>query len=348
MLVIAALGPRQSNPNVFALSFLTAPRRLTGMPGSQSPGMPQSILPDIHPASADVREPGEWEATLAVAFERRGRGLHTARRAVVRVSPAPAGTGIVFERHLRGGRVILVPALWDRRVSQPLCTALRHADGPLIRTVEHLLAALSALRIDNARVELDAEELPIFNGSATPWCEAIAQAGRVELDAPRKVIRVLRRVEVRDGRRSLSIEPADELSIAGRLALAHFGEMSWEGVITPDRFTRDLAPSRSFGRLKWALPAKLYALATGRPVLRGAGFSTTAAIIGGRVIGGMTVPDEPVRHRILDLVGDLSLAGHPILGHLEAAHTGHELNHALVARLMRDPSAWELVTPRTG
>ncbi|MCJ2036801.1 UDP-3-O-acyl-N-acetylglucosamine deacetylase [Methylobacterium sp. J-068] len=288
------------------------------------------------------------EATLAAAFELRGRGLHTARRAVVRVCPAEAGTGVLFHRHLRNGRVIRVPALWDRRISQPLCTALQDADGLLVRTVEHLLAALSALRIDNARVELDAEELPIFNGSATPWCDAIREAGRVELPAPRRVIRVLRRVEVRDGRRSLRIEPAERLSVAARLALAHFGEMTWEGDITPDSFTHDIAPSRSFGRLKWALPAKLYAVITRRPVLRGASFSTTAAIFGGRVIGGMTVPDEPVRHRILDLIGDLSLAGHPILGHVTAAHTGHELNHALVARLMRDPSAWELTGAREG
>jgi UDP-3-O-[3-hydroxymyristoyl] N-acetylglucosamine deacetylase len=118
--------------------------------------------------------------------------------------------------------------------------------------------------------------------------------------------------------------------------------MRWDGAITPESFVRDLAPSRSFGRLKWALPAKLYAYVTGRPVLRGASLSTTAAIVGGRIIGGMRVPDEPVRHRILDLVGDLSFAGHPILGRVTAAHTGHELNHALVAKLMCDGSAWEL------
>jgi UDP-3-O-[3-hydroxymyristoyl] N-acetylglucosamine deacetylase len=309
--------------------------------------MTQPITPI--PIASPIEGPAfAREATLATAFELSGRGLHTARHAVVRVSPAQAGSGILFQRRLRNGRVISVPALWHRRISQPLCTALQDSDGLLIRTVEHLLASLSALRIDNALVELDAEELPIFNGSASPWCEAIARAGRVELPVPRTVIRVLRDVEVRDGRRSLRIEPADRLSIAGRLALAHFGEMSWEGPITPERFTHELAPSRSFGRLKWALPAKLYALVTGRPVLRGASFSTTAAIYGGRIIGGMTVPDEPVRHRIMDLVGDLSLAGHLILGHVTAAHTGHELNHALVARLMGDPSAWERVTAQEG
>ncbi|KAB1072308.1 UDP-3-O-acyl-N-acetylglucosamine deacetylase [Methylobacterium planeticum] len=283
------------------------------------------------------------EGTLAASFEKHGSSLHTGRHANVRLSPAAAGTGVVFQRRLRSGRVVAVPARWQARVSQPLCTALQAPDGTLVRTVEHLLAALSALAIDNALVEIDAEELPIFDGSATPWCEAIRDAGRVDLDVPRTMIKVLRSVEVRDGRRSLRIEPAERLSIAAHLALAHFGEMRWEGVITPESFVRDLAPSRSFGRLKWALPAKLYTYLTRRPVLRGANLSTTAGIVGGRIIGGMRVPEEPVRHRVLDLVGDLSLAGHSILGRVTAAHTGHELNHALVAKLMRDPFAWEIV-----
>ena len=297
--------------------------------------------PDHSVALSSAASP--MQATLAVAFACQGRGLHTGRRTGIRVSPAEAGTGIVFRRRLRSGRTITVPAIWQARVTQPLCTALQAPDGTLVRTVEHLLAALNALAIDNAEVDLDGEELPIFDGSAAPWCAAIRDAGRLDLAAPRPMIRVRRTVEVREGRRSLRIEPAARLSIAASLSLSHFGEMRWEGTITPEVFTRELAPSRSFGRLKWALPAKVYAYATGRPLLRGANFSTTAAIYGDRIIGGMRVPEEPVRHRVLDLVGDPSLAGHPILGHVTAAHTGHELNHALVAKLMSDSSAWELI-----
>ncbi|GJE44152.1 UDP-3-O-acyl-N-acetylglucosamine deacetylase [Methylobacterium soli] len=297
--------------------------------------------PDDPVARSGAASP--MQATIAAAFACQGRGLHTGRHTNVRVTPAEAGTGIVFRRQLRSGRTISVPALWQARVSQPLCTALQAPDGTLVRTVEHLLAALRALAIDNAQVELDGEELPIFDGSAAPWCAAIRDAGRVDLAVPCSRIRVRRTVEVRDGRRSLRIEPATSLSIAASLSLSHFGELRWEGMITPEIFERDLAPSRSFGRLKWALPAKLYAYATGRPLLRGANFSTTAAIYRDRIIGGMRVPEEPVRHRVLDLIGDLSLAGHPILGHVTAAHTGHELNHALVAKLMRDSAAWELI-----
>lgn len=295
-------------------------------------------------ANAPVAGPGPeaGQGTLAAPFERAGPGLHTGRQAVVRVLPAPAGHGILFRRTLRGGRRADVPADWRLREPQPLCTALRSADGVLIRTVEHLMAALYVHRIDNALVEIDAEELPIFDGSAAPWCDAIRAAGRQALDAPRPVLRVRRRVAVADGRRSLVIDPCDHLRVSARLELAHFGAMHWEGAVDPDGFDRDLAPSRSFGRLKWAVPMKLYSVLTGRPVLRGANLSTTAGILGGRILGGMKVPDEPVRHRALDLVGDLALVGHPVHGALSAAHTGHELNHALIAALMNDEAAWEL------
>lgn len=299
----------------------------------------QALPPMRNDAAAG---PALVEATLAAAFAVRGRGLHTGRVCNLRVSPGEAGTGIVFRRALRD-RIATVPALWSLQVPRILCTALQGPDGTVIRTVEHLLAALSALRIDNAVVDLDAEELPIFDGSALPWCAAIREAGRRELGAPRRVIHVRRAVAVRDGQRSLRVEPSERLSLRGELALAHFGRMAWEGDVTPESFLRDLAPSRSFGRLKWALPLKVYSYVTGKEVLRGANLRSTATIVGGRVIGGMRVPDEPVRHRLLDLVGDLALAGHPIVGRFTAAHTGHALNHALVAALMADRAAWELV-----
>ncbi len=297
----------------------------------------------VERAGVDLREEIPRQATLAASFTLRGFGLHTGGRVAVTVAPAPDRHGIVFRRTLRDGRTVDVPASWRLRETQPLCTALRSPDGPLIRTVEHLLAALSAYRIDNALVSLDAEELPIFDGSALPWCEALNTSGRAEGGAARQAIRVLRRVEVRDGHRSLSVEPADALHISGSLALAHFPAMHWSGTVTPESFTAELAPSRSFGRLKWAVPAKIYGHVMRKPLLRGATLASTAGIVGGRVIGGMTVPDEPVRHRMLDLVGDLALAGHPVFGRIEAAHTGHELNHALVAALMNDAAAWELV-----
>ncbi|WP_245259628.1 UDP-3-O-acyl-N-acetylglucosamine deacetylase [Methylobacterium sp. 10] len=282
------------------------------------------------------------QATLSASFRLTGYGLHTGRSVAVTVAPAHDDHGIVFRRTLGRGRMVDVPALWTFRETQPLCTALRSPQGPLVRTVEHLLAALYAHGIDNALISLDAEELPIFNGGALPWCEGLRASGRTESGAPLRSIRVLRSVEVRQDHRTLRIEPADALHLSGRLELSHFAPMHWSGTITPKVFTEQLAPSRSFGRAKWAIPAKIYGTLMGKPLLRGANLSSTACIVGGRILGGMTVPDEPARHRMLDLIGDLALAGVPILGRIEAAHTGHELNHALVAALMNDPAAWEL------
>lgn len=286
--------------------------------------------------------PPRLQSTLGRPFTVTGRGLHTNGRVRVTVSPAPPGCGVVF---MRTDRDTQAPADWRRRVSQPLCTALRCEDGvSLVRTVEHLLSALSALEVDNARVELDAEELPIFDGSASAWCEAVAAAGRVEQpDAPRTYLRVLAPVEVVDGGRRLAVSPAERLEVDGALRLSHFPPMRWAGAVTPQSYVRELAPARSFGRVKWALPAKLWSHVTGRPLLRGATPRTVAAVVGGRVIGGMRFPDEFVRHRLLDLVGDLALLGAPVLGRLAGRDIGHELNHALAAKLMATPAAWECV-----
>ena len=289
-----------------------------------------------------VRPVPRCQATLAGAFECSGHSLHSGRHATVRVCPAPAGHGIVFRRHLKTGGTADVPALWRYRESQPLSSAIRR-EGVLVRTIEHLMASLHALRIDNVLVEIDADELPIFDGSAIPWCRAIRAAGRVELRSPCRVIRMRRMVAVEDGRRRLQIEPGAGLYVTGHISLAYFGSIDWSGAITPESFVREIAPSRSFGRYIRAMAGRAYGYATGRDFLQGASTRSAALLIGGRVLGGMRVPGEPVRHRILDLVGDLALTGHPVEGRVTAFHTGHELNHALVGALMRESTAWDLV-----
>ncbi|MCJ2085165.1 UDP-3-O-acyl-N-acetylglucosamine deacetylase [Methylobacterium sp. E-005] len=293
-------------------------------------------------ASATLLQAARLQATLAMPFERSGRSLHSGRHATVRVCPAPADHGIVFRRRVKNACVIDVPALWQYRESQPLSSALRH-EGILVRTIEHLMASLSALRIDNALIEIDADELPIFDGSATPWCEAIRAAGRSEQPYGCRLIRVLRAVSVTNGRRHLRIEPGVGLHLTGHIELAHIGPVDWSGAVTPETFEREIAPSRSFGRYMRAMGGRLFGYVTGRDFLQGVSPRSAALLVRDRVIGGMRVPGEPVRHRLLDLIGDLALTGHPVEGRVTAFHTGHELNHALVAALMRDPTAWELV-----
>jgi len=283
------------------------------------------------------------QTTLGSAFERSGRGLHTGNPVTVRVCPAPAGHGIVFRRVLPDGRGADVPANWRFRESQPLCTALRSDDGVRVHTIEHLSAALSAMRIDNALVRLDGEELPIFDGSAIPWCDGIQAAGLHFFEVPRSFIKVLRPVEVRFRQRLLRIEPFTGLHIHAHLALRHFGPMEWSGTINPDVFRAEIAPARSFGRYGRAMLGRAYGVVTRRPFLRGVGPGSAALLVRGTVVGGMRLPREPIRHRVLDLIGDLSLAGHPIHGRITAEHTGHELNHALVAALMSRTDAWTLL-----
>lgn len=295
-----------------------------------------------HPFAGSFSPLVRRQATLSDAFERAGHSLHSGRYARVRVCPAPAGHGIVFRRRLNTGEAVDVPALWQFRESQPLSSAIRR-DGVLVRTIEHLMASLHALRVDNVLVEIDADELPIFDGSATPWCAAIRDVGRTEQPAPCRVLRMRRTVTVADGRRLIQIGPGLGLHVTGHVALAHFGSLDWSGVITPDRFVQEIAPARSFGRYVRAMAGRAYGYAVGEDFLQGVSTRSAALLWRGRVIGGMRVPAEPVRHRILDLVGDLMLVGHPVEGHVAAFHTGHELNHALVRALMREPTAWELV-----
>lgn len=295
----------------------------------------------LAPATAGLPR---FRATLGGAFECGGVGLHTGKTASVRVSPVTPGHGIVFRRRVAGGHAD-VAALWPNRRSRPLCTALQVGDGPLVRTVEHLLASFSALAIDDALVEIDGEELPIFDGSARPWCERILAAGRVESDRLRRYLRVLKRKSyLADGGHKQRIEPSDAFLISCAITLTHFGQLRWIGPVDGETFVRELAPSRSFGRLKWALLAKLRGLFPfGEPVLRGASAQNTLGLVGASAVGGLRMADEPVRHRALDMVGDFALAGYPILGRITASRPGHEHNYAMLETLMQDRSAWEII-----
>jgi UDP-3-O-[3-hydroxymyristoyl] N-acetylglucosamine deacetylase len=295
--------------------------------------------------------PAGWscrEGTLARPLTLSGHGLHTGRRVNVRILPAGTDSprGIVFRR-MQGDGVLaelaVSPAL---RRGQPLCTMLESAEGVRVRTVEHLLASLLTCEIDRATVELDAEEVPILDGSAQPWIEAIRACGRTELAHAKRFIRVLRAMKIaygegtRDERR-ISIEPSSAYEMAVRNDLKGFGALHWDGPVTPARFAEEIAPSRSYGRVKWAVPAILAGYLRGMPILRGARLSCTAAIVGNRVLGGMRVPDEFVRHRVLDLVGDMAMAGAPLLGRVTALRPSHEMNYRLVAELLATHDAWE-------
>jgi UDP-3-O-[3-hydroxymyristoyl] N-acetylglucosamine deacetylase len=292
--------------------------------------------------------PAGWhgeQGTLGRTLELSGRGLHTGRRVNVRIVPAEAG-GIVFRRIVAGQVLADLPASPSIRLAQPLCTTLQTDSGVRVRTVEHLLASLLTCEIDHAVVELSAEEVPILDGSAQPWIQAITACGRRSLPARKRFIRVLKRVNVELGAgtknfRSMTIEPAARYEMSVRNDLQGFGNLHWEGNITPAIFASDISPSRSYGRVKWAVVAIVAGYLRGIPILRGARLNSTAAIIGSKVIGGLRMPDEFVRHRVLDLVGDLALAGAPLLGRVTALRPSHDMNYRLLAALLADPGSWE-------
>ena len=300
-----------------------------------------------------MKAPQGWQAsegTVAQPVTMTGHGLHTGRRVQVRILPvAPSDEhhGIVFRR-LRGRREFGVLAAGPAvRRAQPLCTMLRAEDGLGVRTVEHLLASLLTCEIDHAIVELDAEEVPILDGSARPWIDAITAGGRTALPRAKRFLRVLKPVSVADGagaaRRELRVEPADRYEFSVRDDLKGFGDMQWDGPLTPGTFASEISSSRSYGRIKWAVPAIAVGYLTGTPILRGARPSCTASIIGNHVIGGLRAPDEFVRHRVLDMVGDLALAGAPLLARVTAHRPTHEMNYRLLSALIGTPGACEWV-----
>ena len=298
-----------------------------------------------------MNAPAGWrrrEGTLARPLALSGHGLHTGRRVNVRILPADSDGphGIVFRRMQGAGVLAELAVSPSLRRGQPLCTMLESTDGVRVRTVEHLLASLLTCEIDRATVELDAEEVPILDGSAQPWIEAIHACGRIELPHAKRFIRVLRAVKIADDEgtrdeRSISIEPSAAYEMAVRNDLKGFDVLRWDGTVTPKSFADEIAPSRSYGRVKWAVPAILAGYVRGMPILRGARLSCTAAIVGNRVLGGMRVPDEFVRHRVLDLVGDMAMAGAPLLGRITALRPSHEMNYRLVAELLSTRDAWE-------
>lgn len=286
----------------------------------------------------------EWhmgDGTVSRDLEIRGHGLHTGKRVSVKIRPAHSHQGIIFRRMHAGKIQAELPAITAMRLGQPLCTALENKQGWRVRTIEHLLAALLISGIDHATVELDAEEVPILDGSALPWLNLLAQGGRQETGRPRRFIEILKSMQVQDEEgRSLRLEPCNNYVIDIRNDLRGFGEFHWEGIITPHSFTEEIAPARSYGRLKWAVPAIIFGYLSGRPILRGARPSCTATILGNQVLGGMRRPQEFVRHRIVDLVGDLALLGAPIRGKVTAIRPCHEMNFQLAKTLQEQTDCW--------
>jgi UDP-3-O-[3-hydroxymyristoyl] N-acetylglucosamine deacetylase len=258
---------------------------------------------------------------------------------VLALHPAEPDTGIRFRRGDKGGATL--PANWRHVRESVLCTSIDDGDGIAVATIEHVMAALAGLEIDNAVVELDGPEVPAMDGSAAPFVFLIECAGTVEQDAPRHAIEILKPVRVGDDKKSAALLPGDGLSVGFAIdfAATAIRRQSIELAIDPETFKREVAPARTFGFLEDVNALRAAGLARG-------GSMDNAIVIGdGRVLNseGLRFPDEFVRHKVLDAVGDLYLAGAPIVGRFRGVRSGHALNRQLLEALFADRSLWAVI-----
>jgi len=282
-----------------------------------------------------LAQPAHLEQTIAEPLEFTGVGLHSGAPVTMRLLPAPAGSGIVFRRTDLDN--FEIPANGRNVAKVSYATSLMR-QGVLISTTEHLLSALIGMGVDNVIVELDNLELPILDGSALPYVEAFQSAGIRTQRRRRETIRVLRPVEVREGNKFIGVYPGSGYRISYAIDFpAPIGQQKTCVDLAAETYGSTIAPARTFGYK--ADERKLRDMG----LIRGAG-PENAIILGakGPVNGPLRFTDEYVRHKVLDLIGDLALAGRRIEGHVVAERAGHAMHTAFVSRLMKDRSAWEL------
>lgn len=277
--------------------------------------------------------------TLKTAIDCTGVGLHSGQRVSMTLTPAAPDTGIVFLRTDLPAERALIPARWDLVTDTRLCTVVANAQGASVGTVEHLMAALRGCGVDNAVVELDGPEVPIMDGSSAPFVFLIECAGLQAQAAPRRVIRVLKEVRVQDGDKRVSLSPAHASTFEVEIDFQSAAIRRQEGILrltAPDSFKTEVGSARTFGFLHEVEAMRKAGLA------RGGSMENAVVINGDRVMneGGLRFTDEFVRHKILDAVGDLYMAGAPILGHFHGVRPGHAMNNLLLRALFADSSAW--------
>ena len=283
------------------------------------------------------------QTTLRTSATVSGVGVHSGAPATLNMLPAEANTGIVFVRLGQDGRPDREVRADVRAVTATeFATVIGDAEGPLCSTAEHVLAALTGLGVDNAIIEIDGPEVPIMDGSSAPFVAAIDQVGLVSLSAPRRFIKILKPVRVAQGDSFGELRPyahGFRLDVEIQFNYPTIGRQTFSRDLSAEIFRNDLARARTFGFMRDV--AKLwnagYAL--------GASFENTLVVTEDRVLNpeGLRFSDEFVRHKALDAIGDLSLAGAPLIGAYRSVRGGHSLNHAVLSALMADRSAWMVV-----
>jgi UDP-3-O-[3-hydroxymyristoyl] N-acetylglucosamine deacetylase len=277
------------------------------------------------------------QRTLRRPVSCTGIGLHSGNKVTLSLKPSPADSGIRFQRSDLGG--LEIPAIVTHLGGIQYQTGLTR-EAVSVETVEHLLAALTALGIDNAIVELNSPEVPIMDGSAAPFVYLVHEAGVKRLQAPRRYLKVLRPISLTHGDKRIALYPSDHFKVTYSISFDHplLRHQSRTMRITEESFVEEIAPARTFGFLKEVEMLRQRGLALG-------GSLDNAIVLGdtGVLNNALRFEDEFVRHKILDVIGDLSLVGHPVVGHLVAHRGGHALHTAFAARILEETDAWRLV-----
>lgn len=280
-----------------------------------------------------------FETTIARPVSISGIGLHHGVPVSLRVVPAPAATGIVFERSDLD--YFQIPASYDHVAKVSYATSLMR-QGVLISTTEHLLSVLYSIGIDNAFVQIDNLEVPIVDGSGKPFVTLLRQAGLRNLRRKRRYLCIRREVTVEAPGKRITIYPADRFLLTCDIFFDHplVGRQKLQMEVSPERYATDIAPARTFG-FAWELDQM-----RNMGLIRGATLDNAVCFDRAGVMnpGGLRFGDECCRHKVLDLIGDLALIGKPLLGHVVAERAGHAMHTALVARIMSDPSLYEVLT----
>jgi UDP-3-O-[3-hydroxymyristoyl] N-acetylglucosamine deacetylase len=283
-----------------------------------------------------------WQHTIAGPATCAGVGVHGGQHARITLKPASVDAGIVFVRTDITDRNNRVPALASAVVKTQLNTEIANSSGVTVSTIEHLMAALAAFRIDNVLVEIDGPECPIMDGSALPFVQLLDRAGRRVQDAPRRFIEILDRVEVIVGEKLAALSPSTvfEVDFEIRYATPVIGAQRVALEVTEQSFRKELAAARTFGFMHEVEQLRAMGLARG-------GSLDNAVVIENDVIinpEGLRMEREFVRHKALDAVGDLYTLGAPILGRFETICGGHALNNHLCCVLLARPDAWRVRT----
>lgn len=279
--------------------------------------------------------------TLAKAIEIKGIGLHSGRDVRLVLRPAAADRGITFIRTDIRGKNNGIPALWNYVVDTQLCTVIGNADDVRVATIEHLMAALRGCGVDNVTAEIDGPEIPVMDGSAMPFVELIDAAGLAAQAAPRRVVKVLKEVVVEQDGKRVTLSPSDDSRFSGDIEFDHagIGSQRYETKLLNGNFRHDIADARTFGFLREVEWMRQNGLGLG-------GSLDNAIVLNDQGVmnpGGLRHDDEFIRHKILDAIGDLYLAGGRIQGAYDGSKAGHAMNNAVLRKLFSMPDAWVMV-----